>query len=68
MNLLDTYVAHLSKPGEEIPYNDQGFVEDIDEENPERSSKGLVRVAHWQPERTFKIGEGTDWMSVWRHQ
>lgn len=24
------------------------------------------RVLHYQPERTHKVGEGTDWISVWR--
>ena len=62
------YVAYLSRPGEEIKRGDDGHVLLDDEESPVRSEKGLVRVAHFQPERTHKAGEGTDWLSIWRHQ
>ncbi|KAL1310485.1 hypothetical protein AAFC00_000775 [Neodothiora populina] len=36
-------------------------------EGVERTEKGLLRVAHWRPERTHEIGKETDWISVWRH-
>ncbi|KAF2153897.1 S-adenosyl-L-methionine-dependent methyltransferase [Myriangium duriaei CBS 260.36] len=62
------YVAYLSRPGEKVKYGEDGHVVDIDEEKPSRSEKGLVRVAHFQPERTHEIGKGTDWLSVWKHQ
>ncbi|GAB7355604.1 hypothetical protein MBLNU459_g6332t1 [Dothideomycetes sp. NU459] len=62
------YVAYLSKPGEEVQFDEAGAVVGVDEEEPERSDRGLVRVAHWQPERTHEIGKGTDWISVWRRQ
>lgn len=62
----DVYVEHLSHPGEELAYDDDGRIK----ANPLRraSEGGLERVAHWQPERTHEIGKGTDWMSVWRHR
>lgn len=55
------YVEHLSHPGEELPYDDKGYVK----QNPlRRASPGaLERVAHWQPERTHEVGQGTDWAS-----
>ncbi|PNS19169.1 Hybrid signal transduction protein dokA [Sphaceloma murrayae] len=62
------YVGYLSRPGDKVDYDDQGFVKGVDEENPERTEKGLVRIAHFQPDRTHEIGKGTDWISVWRHQ
>ena len=62
------YVAHLSKPGKDVTYDEEGLVKDVDEDRPERDAKGLVRTAHWKPERTHEIGKGTDWMSVWQHQ
>ena len=62
------YVAYLSRPGERVEYDDEGHVTGVDEESPERSPAGLVRMAHFRPERTHEIGKGTDWVSVWRHQ
>lgn len=63
------YIAYLSKPGEEVQFTEDGeVVGGVDEENPERSGRGLVRAAHWQPERTHEIGKGTDWISIWKHQ
>ncbi|KAF4550317.1 Thiopurine S-methyltransferase-like protein [Elsinoe fawcettii] len=62
------YVAYLSQPGERVEYDDQGFVVGIDEENPNRTEKGLIRAAHFQPDRTHEIGKGTDWIAIWKHQ
>lgn len=62
----ETYVEHLSHPGESIPYDENGYVK--------RSGPGkgnpmaLERIAHWQPQRTHEVGKGTDSISVWRHQ
>lgn len=59
----ETYQAHLSDPGDEVPYDDRGYViQSGKSENP----SALVLVDHWQPKRTHKIGEGTDWISIWR--
>lgn len=62
------YVAYLSKPGEKVQYDSEGLVTEIDVDKPARSSNGLVRMAHWKPERTHDIGKDTDRMSVWTHQ
>jgi len=61
----ETYVQHLSKPGQELEYKD-GFV--VVSEVSSRSSRSLVRLDRWKPERTHKIGEGTDHISVWAHK
>ena len=58
------YETHLSHPGEEIPYREDGLIED-NTELPLNPS-GFTRVARWQPERTHEIGKGQDWISVWK--
>ena len=60
----EVYEAHLSKPGVEIPYDDKGRV--VLDKDGDHTEGGLVRVAHFQPERTFEVGKGTDWVSVWK--
>lgn len=59
------YVEHLSHPGRDIPYDEQGHVKTggIDGEDTE----SLERIAHYEPTRTHEIGKGTDWVSIWRH-
>ncbi|KAH7356592.1 thiol methyltransferase-like protein [Rhexocercosporidium sp. MPI-PUGE-AT-0058] len=64
------YLAHLTRPGEELPYAEDGEL--LESKLGEPSKSGLVRVAHFQPERTHQIGydadgKVTDWVSVWRH-
>ncbi|KAI4144825.1 MAG: hypothetical protein L6R39_004028 [Caloplaca ligustica] len=59
-----TYIEHLSHPGEEIPYDESGHVVVGTRGQPTPGS--LTRIDHWQPERTHEIGKGTDWISVWR--
>ncbi|KAE9377904.1 thiol methyltransferas-like protein [Stipitochalara longipes BDJ] len=64
------YLAHLSRPGEELPYGENGEL--LDSKLGEPRKIGLQRIAHFQPKRTHQIGydaEGrvTDWVSVWRH-
>ncbi|RDL38009.1 Uncharacterized protein BP5553_05442 [Venustampulla echinocandica] len=64
------YMAHLSRPGEELPYGEDGSL--LEAQLGEPSKSGLQRVAHFQPKRTHEIGydaEGniTDWVSVWAH-
>lgn len=61
------YVAYLSKPGQSVTL-DRDVVQGVDEESPARSTDGLVRTVHFQPERSHQIGQGTDWISIWRHQ
>lgn len=63
------HVELLKRPGEEIQYDEEGKV--VVTERPE-SETALVRIAHWKPERTHKVGiidgEVTDRVSVWRHK
>lgn len=58
------YVGHLTHPGEQLPYDEQDNLSENKIGAP--SQQGLVRVAHWQPERTHEIGKGTDWVSMWK--
>ncbi len=65
----DVYVSHLSRPGEHVPYTPQGYPEESSSSKEGIDGKsGLVRLDHWQPERTHAIGKGTDWVSVWTHK
>ena len=64
-------MEHLSHPGEDVPYDRNGYVQS----NPlrEASPNGLERVAHWQPERTHDVGKDDkgnvqDWVSIWRRR
>lgn len=64
------YMAHLPRPGQEVPYAEDGEL--LDAKLGEPSKNGLVRVEHFQPTRTHQIGynvEGkvTDWIGVWAH-
>ncbi|KAI9699645.1 MAG: hypothetical protein M1836_002679 [Candelina mexicana] len=62
----EVYIEHLSHPGEEIPYDEEGKVKE--DQLRKANEGGLNRVAHWQPKRTHEIGKGTDWVSIWRHR
>ena len=62
----EVYEAHLSRPGEELPYDEKGRVETSKVRGV--NEKGLEKFVHFQPERTFEIGKGTDWISVWRRR
>lgn len=64
------YAGHLQRPGLELPYDDETGLREEELDKP--AEDGLVRVAHYQPERTHNVGydsEGmvTDWVGVWRH-
>jgi hypothetical protein len=59
------YEMLLPHPGQELKYGDDGHV--VVEER-EMSEDGLIRVAHWQPDRTHEIGKGTDWIGIWSHR
>ncbi|KAK2806779.1 hypothetical protein FQN50_005641 [Emmonsiellopsis sp. PD_5] len=65
------YMEHLSHPGEDIPYNENGHIK----RDPLRevSPNGLERVAHWQPQRTHDVGKDEDgrvqdWVAIWRRR
>ena len=68
----DVYLAHLGRPGEDLPYTPEGYPDDspYDGQRYSQSSNitpGLNRLDHWQPERTHPAGKGSDWVSVWAH-
>ncbi|KAE8390519.1 putative thiol methyltransferase [Aspergillus alliaceus] len=57
------YMAHLSYPGVELRYDQEGapiIPLEVD------GAKGLMRTEHWKPKRSHKMGQGTDWVSVWK--
>jgi len=59
----ETYEQHLARPGEEIKYDNDGFVVPESGHNPD----ALVRLDRWLAKKTHKAGEGTDHVSVWAH-
>lgn len=64
----DAYVAHLSRPGQKLPYTEELYPDGTAEEYiKKRSEIALERMDRWKAERTHKIGEGTDHVSVWKH-
>jgi hypothetical protein len=67
----ETYAAHLSRPGEDVGYDDQGKPV-VAEEGDATGGGGLRRLARFQPRRTHKAGyadDGSvvDYISVWGH-
>src|SRR3954465_9314139 len=61
------YLAHLSRPGQELPYAEDGELLESKLDGP--SKDGMQRIAHFQPKRTHSIGysqdgQVTDWISV----
>lgn len=59
------YQIHLARPGDEIPYLEDGNIDQNIDQQP--NLVALHRLAHWQPERTHEIGKGQDWVSIWGH-
>lgn len=65
------YMEHLSHPGEEVPYSEDGEVR-VQPLAP--SGPGaLERVGHWHPADTHAIGKDADGkivdnISIWRHR
>lgn len=62
----ELYVRLFEKPGEEVEYDGEGVVAGASAET-ERSKSALVRVEHFQPERTHEAGKGKDYVSIWKH-
>lgn len=63
-------MEHLSHPGRQILYDEQGQVQTSGSD--EAAEDALVRVAHWQPKRTHEIGKDEngnvrDFVAIWRH-
>jgi hypothetical protein len=60
----EVYLAHLQRPGVELPYDDKFHLQNDKLDEPTKDA--LQRIAHFKPKRTHEIGKGTDWVSVWR--
>ena len=63
------YMAHLSRPGVELPYSEDG---ELEEKLGGVSQDHLVRLEHFQPERSHQIsytaeGKVTDWIGIWAY-
>lgn len=63
-------MAHLSHPGQQMPYDEQGHVQGNVLDGATKDA--LVRVAHWQPKRTHEVGKDEngnvrDFVAIWRH-
>ena len=70
------YLAHLSRPGRDVPTDENGAVDPAYVEGllaqGQGEERGLVRLAHFKPRRTHPAGvdlhgEVRDWISVWKH-
>ncbi|KAG9242946.1 S-adenosyl-L-methionine-dependent methyltransferase [Calycina marina] len=60
----ELYLEIFRHPGQDITYDDQGFV--VGSEEGE-SKEAMQRIGHWKAERTLSYGTGKDWISVWEH-
>jgi len=65
------YMAHLSRPGQELPYSEDGHL--LEDQVGEPAKDGLRRIQHFQPKRTHPVsvdanGNVTDWVSIWKHE
>jgi hypothetical protein len=56
------YEELLAQPGEEITYDEN--LNCVPSNPRKENDNALVRIAHWQPERTHDVGKGTDWVSI----
>ena len=55
----------FKRPGDDVKYGDDGYI--VSEDRELDSQNGLVRVTHFEPERTHEgVGKG-DMMSIWKH-
>ena len=67
----EIYLAHLSRPGAELPYGEDGQLTGDESQGPP-SEGALKRLDHFRPRRSYKSGydsEGNvvDYTSVWSH-
>lgn len=61
----ELYVELFKRPGEEVSYDESGFVKP--DHAKQISSSGLSRIAHWKPARTHAVGQASDMISMWQH-
>jgi hypothetical protein len=65
------YEAHLPRPGKELLYGEDGDL--VEKQVGPELKEGLVRLAHFQPRRTYASGKDengniTDKVGVWAHE
>lgn len=61
------YVELFKFPGQDVEYDEDGYVVPK-QSSSDLASNALVRAAHWKPERTHAVGQGSDWVSIWHHK
>ena len=61
----ELYTALLAAPGQEVEYDDDGYVKYVAEVSHSTDPAGLERIGRWQPAQTHEVGRGHDMMSVW---
>ncbi|RMZ82290.1 hypothetical protein DV738_g1878, partial [Chaetothyriales sp. CBS 135597] len=69
----EAYLAHLSHPGEEVVYDEEGKVKPTDSGATPPNPAALERIGHWHPADTNGMGKDEsgnvqDYISVWRHR
>ncbi|KAI9798729.1 MAG: hypothetical protein M1825_005011 [Sarcosagium campestre] len=57
-------LGHLSRPGEDLVYNKDGYLEEG--QQSEQENPVFRRILHYMPKRTHEVGQGNDWVSVWQ--
>ena len=65
------YLEHLSRPGQDIPYDAEGNVKF--NPNPDLGPGALERVDYFHPADTHQVGKDDqgnvmDYISIWRHR
>ncbi|KAK6433471.1 hypothetical protein LTR95_010351 [Oleoguttula sp. CCFEE 5521] len=59
----DLYTELFKAPGEDVKYDADGYA--VQSEGV--AGRGLKRIAHWAPTRSHEVGQGSDHVSIWRH-
>ncbi|OQN96717.1 hypothetical protein B0A48_17141 [Cryoendolithus antarcticus] len=59
----DLYTELFKAPGEDVKYDADGYA--VQSEGV--AGRGLKRIAHWAPTRSHQVGQGSDHVSIWRH-
>lgn len=59
----EVYIAHLSNPGSQVPYDEKGYSNADAQDN---IGGALERIVRWKPDRTHPIGKDTDHVSIWK--
>ncbi|KYG41912.1 hypothetical protein M433DRAFT_7579 [Acidomyces richmondensis BFW] len=63
----ELYKELLSRPGDPIEYDADGHVR-ISSNKSGSIEGSLVQIARWKAQRTYKVGDQVDHVSVWQHR